>query len=125
MCMIIRVLLPQGPPFQHATVVLKDAPDEQHELYFCDIIACSAFLFSNPDYKKVIDYEPEEIFVTDRNGAPTRNVVYAELSSSRIWNEEQFKLSEQGLSDSTILAIMLGSDKTHLTKRCILCTKYS
>ncbi|KAF8312763.1 uncharacterized protein EI90DRAFT_2857439, partial [Cantharellus anzutake] len=48
---IIRVSLPQGPPFQHATVVLKDAPDEQHELYFRDIIACSAFLFSNPDYK--------------------------------------------------------------------------
>ncbi|KAF8328382.1 uncharacterized protein EI90DRAFT_2877210, partial [Cantharellus anzutake] len=59
---IIRASLPKGPPFQHATITLKDAPDEHHELYFRDIMACTALLFSNPDYQEHIDYEPEELF---------------------------------------------------------------
>ena len=85
---IIQTSLPQGPPFQHAMITLRDAPDERHELYFRDIIACGAFLFSNPDYQEHMDYEPEEVFEANSDGSPT-NRVYAELSSGHIWNEAQ------------------------------------
>ncbi|KAF8330156.1 uncharacterized protein EI90DRAFT_3124588 [Cantharellus anzutake] len=88
---VICDLLPKGPPFQHATITLKDAPDELHELYFRDIVACAALLFSNPDYWEEMDYEPEELFVTNEDGSPSTNCVYAELSSGWIWNEEQKK----------------------------------
>src|SRR5260370_28152480 len=67
---------------------IRDAPDEHHELYFRDIIACGAFLFSNPDYQEHMDYEPEEVFEANSDGSPT-NQVYAELSSGCIWNEAQ------------------------------------
>ncbi|KAF8322785.1 uncharacterized protein EI90DRAFT_3020048 [Cantharellus anzutake] len=86
---VIHGLLPKGPLFQHATIMLKDAPDELHELYFRDIVACAALLFSNPDYWEEMDYEPEELFATNEDGSPSTNRVYAELSSGWIWNEEQ------------------------------------
>ncbi|KAF8311542.1 uncharacterized protein EI90DRAFT_3138235 [Cantharellus anzutake] len=53
---------------------------------------------------------PKELFATNEDGSPSTNCVYAELSSGWIWNEEQRKLEEKGLSDSTILAIVKGKD---------------
>ncbi len=88
---MICTLLPKGPAFKHATITLQDAPNEHHDLYYCDIMECAQFLFSNPNYKEHMDYAPEELFEEDANGKPTQNRIYAEMSLGKIWNEEQVR----------------------------------
>ncbi|KAG0704061.1 hypothetical protein DFH29DRAFT_997947 [Suillus ampliporus] len=100
-------LLPSGPKWQ-CRVISTDHPTKLPvHLYWHDPLDCIESLFNNPRFAKDIDLIPECIYTT----AERTVRIYGEWMTGEAAWTMQSKLPE----DSTLLGVILSSDKTNIT----------
>ena len=118
--------MPGPPEWNSETVILPNAPNELQIFYYWDLEKSAHYLFQWPDLDGQMDYILTKVF--DANG----NHVYHEMCSAHEWDKQQvctyyqyywqsekFTHTEYRKAQlkvgSTILSVILATDKTHLT----------
>src|SRR5258708_16920500 len=118
-----RVKKMPGPPSWKSDVItLKEATTEPQTLYLRDLVESVHFLFQNPEFDGNMAYAPSHLYQQDDTQ------VYSEMTMGEEWHYQQVCPSPNLLKShnmirfikahlangSTILGIILVSDRTHL-----------
>ncbi|KAF8342082.1 uncharacterized protein EI90DRAFT_2904255 [Cantharellus anzutake] len=98
--------MPGAPGWHQETITMDDAPLEPQEWMRRNPVECLEFLFQNPSFNGEMDFGPYKVFTADGDIR-----VYHEMATGDDWHEQQAHLPD----GTTILSMMLASDKTHLT----------
>lgn len=93
-----------APPFESATVTLRDAPTEPQPFYYRHITHLVDWLFGRPDLADCMDYVPCKIF---KNGTLGDERVFHEMSSANLWNEVQVSMTVRCWLIPTLMHLLL------------------
>jgi len=78
--------MPKGPEWIKTEISLSDAPTEPQTFFYHDIIDCAKFLYSNPSFQEVMNYEAVKVFEAKSQG---QSRVYHEFMTGKIANKLQ------------------------------------
>ncbi|EJD37744.1 hypothetical protein AURDEDRAFT_72956, partial [Auricularia subglabra TFB-10046 SS5] len=91
------------------TVAAHDGGSEsKHEVFFRDVLACLRALWADPAFKDYMSYAPEKHY----SDAARAIRLYTDIKTGDWWFEMQGKLP----GGSTVVPIIISSDKTELTQ---------
>ena len=75
-----------GPPKWHTKIItLPEAPDEPQTFFYCNLEACTHYLFQRPDLTPYMEYMPKCVY--DENG----DHVFHEMCTTTEWEKQQVR----------------------------------
>ena len=75
------------PKWHTKTFRLPDYVSEEHVVFYRDVRECAAYLFGNPAFSDVTDYESIKVFSSDQS-----KQFYHEMCSGNLWNDWQVSI---------------------------------
>ncbi|KAN0140927.1 hypothetical protein V8E53_001371, partial [Lactarius tabidus] len=111
---LIDTHLPGCPPFQQKEVLVGE---EVCMVFYRDIIQCIRVLFADPDLSPHLILAPERHFV-DEDGAES---IYHDMHTGSWWWTTQAAV-EQNMPGTTIVPVLISTEKTQLTPFQNKCT---
>lgn len=80
------------PKWQSKTIVIPEAPDEEHTVWFRSLLEVADWLFANPMFEGEMGYRPEEIYEADG-----RTRIYHEMWTGDDWRAWQVRVKAEVL----------------------------